>query len=110
MKQKVVIAVMMLFTLPVVHAQQLPSAAVNRNLTYKIIPSENKTWDYNIYNDGKLFIHQPSIPALPGNSGFTTKIITEKVAKKVIDKIKSGENPPTISIEELKELGAIPKQ
>jgi len=44
MKQKVVIAVMMLFTLSVVHAQQLPSAAVNRNLTYKIIPSENKTW------------------------------------------------------------------
>ena len=57
MKQKVVIAVMMLFTLSVVHAQQLPSAAVNRNLTYKIIPSENKTWGYNIYNDGNfLFI------------------------------------------------------
>ncbi len=92
-----------------VYAQGLSLATQNKNLTYKIIPSENKTWGYDIYYNGKLFIHQPSIPALPGNTGFTTKEAAEKVAEKVIQKINNGENPPSISIEEMKQLGVIKK-
>src|SRR3954451_7973660 len=81
-----------------------------KNITYQLVPSENKTWGYDIYINGKLFIHQPSVPALPGNAGFTTKTAAEKIAKKVIEKIRKGENPPTISIDELKQLAAIPEK
>ncbi len=72
--------------------------------TYTIIPAENKTWCYDIYIDKKLIIHQPSIPGLPGNDGFKTKADAEKIAKLVIDKIKKGEMPPSITIEEMKKL------
>lgn len=76
-------------------------------LTYKIIPVANKTYGYDVYADGKLMIHQNSIPAMPGNNGFKTKAAAEKVALLVIQKIKNGEMPPTISIEELKKLKAV---
>ncbi len=38
----------------------------NANITYKIIDASDKTFGYNIYADGRLMIHQPSIPALQG--------------------------------------------
>ena len=52
-------------------------------------------------------IHQTSAPALPGNKGFKTKADATKVALLVIEKIKKGEMPPTISIDEMKKLGVI---
>lgn len=108
--KKFLIAALAIITYISVDAQQQPSITGNKNLSYKIIPAANNTWGYDIYNNGKLFLHQPSIPALPGNNGFATKSSAEKVAKKVIEKINKGENPPTISVDEMKELGAIPKQ
>lgn len=87
--------------------QQLPSKAAMKNLTYKIIPAAGNTWGYDIYDNDKLFVHQPTIPAMPGNKGFITKVAAEKVAKKVIEKIGKGENPPTISMDEMKKLNAI---
>jgi hypothetical protein len=79
----------------------------NSNLTYKIISSINKTYCYDIFADGKLLIHQPSVPGLSGNEGFKTSQSAEKVAQLVIKKIKNGEMPPTVSIEEMKKLKAI---
>jgi hypothetical protein len=49
-------------------------------------------------------IHQPSAPGLPGNEGFKTKADAEKVAKLVIDKIKKGEMPPSVTKEEMEKL------
>jgi hypothetical protein len=79
----------------------------NVNLTYKIFDAPNNTFGYDVYADNKLLIHQTSIPAMPGNEGFTTKPNAQKVAMLVIDKIKKGEMPPTVSVEELKKLKAI---
>ena len=56
---------------------------------------------------GALVIHQPSRPAMPGNTGFATKEKAVTVANMVISKIKKGEMPPTISVEELKKAKAI---
>ncbi len=64
---------------------------------------------YDIYNKHKLFIHQTSVPALPGNNGFATKTAAERVARKVVEKMQKGETLPTITIDEMKQLGAIPK-
>jgi Domain of unknown function (DUF4907) len=91
------------------HAQQFQPAVKDAKLSYKIITVENNTWGYDIYNGTRLFVHQPTIPAIPGNKGFASKLFAEKVAKKVIEKIKKSESPPTITIDEMKQLGVIPK-
>jgi hypothetical protein len=79
------------------------------NYKIKIIPAENAGYGYDIYKGKVLIIHQPSVPAIPGNSGFATKAAAEKVAGKVVEKMQKGESLPTITIEELKQLGVIPK-
>ena len=79
----------------------------NVKLTYEIIDAPHHTYCYDVYADNKLLIHQTSIPAMPGNEGFKTKADTEKVALPVIDKIRKGEMPPTVSVDELKELKVI---
>ena len=78
---------------------------VQDKLTYKIIPAASKTWCYDIYSNGKKLIHQPSKPGVSGNKGFKTKKMAELVARKIIDKIRKGEMPPSMSQEELDQLG-----
>ncbi len=79
----------------------------NVKITYKLIPGINNTWGYNILVNSRMTIHQPSIPGLPGNDGFKTKEGAEKVARLVIKKMKKGEMPPSIDVEEMKKLKAI---
>lgn len=81
------------------------SAYVNSNLTYNIIEAPNNTFGYDIFVDGKLLIHQLNIPAMPGVEGFKTKEDAIKVAELVMRKIGRGEMPPTVSTEELKNIG-----
>jgi hypothetical protein len=103
-----------------VHAQQQPkqenaaaqflpkafgtSAYTHTKLTYEIIDAPNHTYGYDVLSDDRLIIHQKSIPAMPGNEGFKTKADASKVAQLVIDKIKKGEMPPTVTIEEMQKL------
>lgn len=85
-----------------------PGTYSNSTLSYKIINSPNATYGYDILSNNKLVIHQPSIPGMAGNNGFKTKTGAEKVARLVISKINKGEMPPTVSIEEMKKLNALP--
>ncbi|MDO9255037.1 MAG: DUF4907 domain-containing protein [Bacteroidales bacterium] len=78
--------------------------------TFKILPSNNDTWCYDIYRGGEMIIHQVNIPGLPGNDGFKNKSDAEKVARLVIKKLKSGEMPPTVTIDELKNLEVLEKK
>lgn len=75
------------------------------NITFKIIDSKEKTWGYQIFVEGSMMINQPNKPGLPGNAGFKTQEQAQKVAELVISKIKKGQMPPTVTIDELKELG-----
>ncbi len=79
----------------------------NAEITIKIIPSIKKTFGYDIYFHGKLFVHQPNIPALPGNEGFTTPERAKKVAEFVVKKIKNNEIPPTVTIEDLNKMNVL---
>jgi hypothetical protein len=90
-------------------ARQLPDSSAYKNsaIVYKITDAANHTYGYDVFVDGKLMIHQASIPAMPGNDGFKSKEDAAKVANLVIEKIKKGEMPPTISVEELKKLKVI---
>jgi hypothetical protein len=71
---------------------------------FKTIKSVNNTWGYDIYKGEKLYIHQASIPGLPGNEGFKSKIDAEKVAMLVIEKLKKGEMLPSVSKDELENM------
>jgi hypothetical protein len=84
-----------------------PASATSPQLTYKIIDGLNGSFGYDVYSNGKLLVHQLAKPALPGNEGFATKVAAEKVAKLVVAKIRKGEMPPTVTIEEMKKLKAI---
>lgn len=83
--------------------QSKPKAIV----TFKIIPLSDNTWGYDIYLNNNKTIHQPTIPGLPGNKGFSTKKQAASVAKLVVHKIKEGQMPPSVTIAELKTLKAI---
>ncbi len=64
----------------------------------------NGSWGYDIFKDKKKFIHQPGKPGLPGNEGFKRKSDAAKVARLVINKLKKGEMPPSVTAEEMKDL------
>ncbi len=73
-------------------------------LTSTIIDAPNATFGYDIFSNGKLFLHQTNLPGQPGNDGCKTKADAEKLAAFVIGKIKKGEMPPTVTTDELKKL------
>ena len=83
------------------------SAAVDASFTYKIIDAPQHTYGYDVFAAGRLIIHQTSVPGLQGNEGFKTKEDATTVALLVIEKIRKGEMPPTISIDEMKKLNVI---
>jgi len=74
-------------------------------ITYFINHVGGNKFGYSIFIDGQMYIEQKSIPAVEGNTGFDTAAEAEKIAKLVIEKIKQGEVPPTISVEDLKANG-----
>jgi hypothetical protein len=79
----------------------------NAQITITITPSANKTFGYDILLNGKPLVHQPTIPALPGNEGFTTKERAKKVAEFVVKKIKKNEMPPTVTTDDLNNMGVL---
>ena len=87
--------------------KQKDNPYANAEITIKIIPSANNTFGYDILLYGKPLVHQPSIPGLPGNDGFTTKEKAQKVAELVLKKIRNNEMPPTVTIEELNNLAVL---
>jgi hypothetical protein len=110
----------LLFTCIITQAQQTQSVKhdssvafpslntyANAKFSYKITDAPNHTYCYDVFVNEKLFIHQTSIPAISGYEGFKTKEDASKVALLVLEKIKKGEMPPAISIEEMKKLKVI---
>jgi hypothetical protein len=75
-----------------------------RQLSYEIIPAAQNSFGYNIISGTKKLVHQPSVPGLPGNRGFTSKADAEKCAKLVIKKINNNIMPPTVTRQELDSL------
>ena len=87
--------------------KQQKNPYANAQISIKIIPATKKTFGYDILVNGKPLIHQPNIPALPGNDGFTTKGRARKVAEFVVKKIRKNEMPPTVTIEDLNNMGVL---
>lgn len=81
--------------------------AVTAQFQYFIIKADSATYGYSIYADGHLYIQQNSIPAMAGNKGFADTTTAAKCAQLVIQKIKQGEMPPSVTVGELKKLNAV---
>ncbi len=64
-------------------------------------------WGYDVSIDGKLYVHQPNIPAVGGNKGFKSEADARATGNLAIEKIREGVIPPTISVEELKAIGVV---
>ena len=79
----------------------------NAEITIKIIPSANKTFGYDVLLYGRPLVHQPNIPGLPGNEGFTTREKAQKVAEFVVKKIRRNEMPPTVTIDDLNNMDVL---
>lgn len=62
---------------------------------------------YNILIDGKMYVHQPHIPAVAGNKGFTSLGAANRAAAFVAYKIKNNIMPPSITEAELDSVGAL---
>lgn len=73
----------------------------------EIIPTATSTYGYDILMDGHVLIHQPHVPALPGNDGFQTENDARKVAEFVVGKLRRNIFPPSVSVEELDSLGVL---
>ena len=69
-----------------------------------VIKADNNCYGYYLLADGQLLIEQKTIPAIPGNNGFISQAEAKRTADFAIKKLKQGEMPPTISVEELKKL------
>lgn len=66
-----------------------------------------KGWGYDILTDGKVYIHQNIIPAIPGEYGFRTKEDALAVGQKVYDRMTTGQMP-MVSAEEVRAMGVYP--
>ena len=87
--------------------KQQKTRYANIEITIKIIPSANKTFGYDILLYGRPLVHQSNIPGLPGNEGFTTKERAQTVAEFVVKKIRNNEMPPTVTIEDMTNMGVL---
>jgi len=64
-------------------------------------------WGYDVLVNGEMYIHQPHIPAVPGNKGFKSEEDAQKAAKLMIYKLRMGISPPSITPDELDSLGVL---
>ena len=88
-------------------AKQQENPYAKAEIAIQIIHSANHTFGYDILLYKRPLVHQPNIPGLPGNEGFTTKERAQTVTEFVVKKIRSNEMPPTVTMEDLNTMGVL---
>ena len=64
-------------------------------------------WGYDILIDGKMYIHQPNIPAIMGNNGFSSEEKAREAGEFIVEKIRKNVLPPSVTAEELENRGLL---
>lgn len=62
---------------------------------------------YDVYLNSKLYVHQPHIPAVSGNKGFSSETNARRTGEFVAYKIRNNIMPPSVSPAELDSLGVL---
>ena len=70
----------------------------------RVIQNEDQTWGYDIAMGGRQYIHQAEMPAVGGNKGFVQEKQARQVGQLVLEKLKQGIMPPSISAEEVNKV------
>lgn len=78
--------------------------AAKQTIVHFVMENEEGTYGYAIFIDGNMAYRQPTIPAISGNKGFETVKQAENMAKYVIQKLKNGDNPPSVSPKEVENI------
>jgi hypothetical protein len=75
--------------------------------TFAVKDSADKQtgWGYDLFVDGKRTIHQPIVPAVPGNDAFASEEDAKKTGELAMKKMKMTGSFPTITIHDLDSLG-----
>lgn len=60
---------------------------------------------FDVLQGEKIYIHQPTIPAVQGVRGFATESLARACGELMTYKIRNGIVPPAISIAELDSIG-----
>lgn len=76
-----------------------------REISYRVITIGAGAFGYDILINGKIYIHQTTVPAVPGIVAFARKEDAEKVARLVVAKIEQGIMPPAVTKAEMEALG-----
>ncbi|WP_288425292.1 DUF4907 domain-containing protein [uncultured Spirosoma sp.] len=61
-------------------------------------------WGYDVFSQGRLILHQPTIPGVAGERGFANESQARQVGERVISKLKGGKGLPTITPDELRDM------
>ena len=72
--------------------------------TYIVSNSPRNTFGYDIFLNGRLYIHQETVPALQVCQGFKNRVSAAKSAMLVIEKLKNGEYYPVLTLAEIKKI------
>ena len=75
------------------------------SLRYQITGNSKTGYGYDIYKRGNLLIHQSTIPCITGKKGFVTSKDAAKIAGLVLQKIRNGIMPPTLTVHDLQVSG-----
>ncbi len=98
-EERTAVAVATNDTIPSVHTE----SAIFRNDT--MADTQLGGYGYLIKLDGRMYVHQPNIPAVAGNKGFESEDDARKVAQLMEAKIKGRVMPPSVTTDELDSLG-----
>jgi len=80
---------------------------VDEHFSYQVMLSPNSGFGYSIFQDDKLYISQPHIPAIQGLKGFSSEQDAQTAAAFAISKLQQGIFPPMVTVEELDSLGVL---
>lgn len=94
------------FTTVVPKEEETVNPYENSEITVNTFEEETG-WGYDVLVDGNVYVHQPNIPAVGGNKGFKTEADARATGNLAVEKIRDGIIPPTISVEELKEIRVV---
>ena len=93
---------------------QVPSASeppTDSSIVVMVFSNDSLTgvhasgWGYDVFVNGKRFIHQTSVPLKGGSKGFETEAMARKAAEQVADKIRMGKMPPALDSSDLVSVG-----
>jgi len=85
------------------------SASPDRKIEVRTFQNESgiSGFGYDILMDGSVKIHQPNVPAVQGNNGFSSEAKARKAGEFAAQKVRKNMMPPSVNAKELDSLGVL---